>query len=772
MVQTIPVFFATKDDQYINYLYVSITSVLINAETKTHYNFYILVPSDFSETTKKKIKQLQELNSNCSFSFINMKDTFKTANQTHEHVMYPTYYRLLIADLVPLCEKCIYLDSDTLVLKDLSEFYNQNIEAYYLAGVKAAGYQINALQNQIRLQLDDVSHYTNAGVLLMNLKKIRQDNLTQKFIELLENNYLDQDQDILNVACYKKIKNIHLKYNFMTKYEKIFNKCTEVGAYTESEIAEAMKSPTVIHYADKIKPWQKPDILFGHLWWQYARKTPYYEEILFNNLKNPLPAQQTVSHAQNINENILRELLSYYKKPFSYYKYKLLSKISFGAARKKYKRKFKEIKQKIKNVKTFLKPNKKPKKKFIDFIEKHTLTKDVLDILILGKFILKKKPREHLSKIEKIKFITCRNPVREAGGGQGAALTMNETVLDKQFNNIPIEFVYEKNNKFSHKKHLGPYFLYAGIKFALQMTKKDKNTVYVTHEEETGFGLWLMGKRYIIFSHLQGARLEEKTNNGEKMSKITQHIIKFVEKTAFKNSLRVCFPSEGAYQYYINSPFRGANANDFVCGPVVYNTLYLNHPLKAYPGIVKQPETISILSIGGLTIAKGMDQSVSLVEEMLKQTEKKIRYIIIGKGILQNQIEKELSRLSAQYSNFEYKLINRCSVNEMPYLQEISDVYLMLHRISIFDLATLEMMNRAKTVVLSDIGGNREFNKENNIILWQKDYRKTASEILNTDLQQKGKLNKKVYNKYFSHTPYKEKYTELLNLLVYNKDKN
>ena len=217
MVQTIPVFFATKDDQYINYLYVSITSVLINAETKTHYNFYILVPSDFSETTKKKIKQLQELNSNCSFSFINMKDTFKTANQTHEHVMYPTYYRLLIADLVPLCEKCIYLDSDTLVLKDLSEFYNQNIEAYYLAGVKAAGYQINALQNQIRLQLDDVSHYTNAGVLLMNLKKIRQDNLTQKFIELLENNYLDQDQDILNVACYKKIKNIHLKYNFMTK---------------------------------------------------------------------------------------------------------------------------------------------------------------------------------------------------------------------------------------------------------------------------------------------------------------------------------------------------------------------------------------------------------------------------------------------------------------------------------------------------------------------------------------------------------------------------
>ena len=40
----------------------------------------------------------------------------------------------------------------------------------------------------------------------------------------------------------------------------------------------------------------------------------------------------------------------------------------------------------------------------------------------------------------------------------------------------------------------------------------------------------------------------------------------------------------------------------------------------------------------------------------------------------------------------------------------------MLHRISIFDLATLEMMNKSKCIILSNIGGNPEFNKDNNII--------------------------------------------------------
>jgi len=55
---------------------------------------------------------------------------------------------------------------------------------------------------------------------------------------------------------------------------------------------------------------------------------------------------------------------------------------------------------------------------------------------------------------------------------------------------------------------------------------------------------------------------------------------------------------------------------------------------------------------------------------------------------------------------------------------------MMLQRISIFDLATLEVMNKEKAIVLSAVGGNIEFNKENNIILFNNDYELTAKQIL------------------------------------------
>lgn len=209
-----------------------------------------------------------------------------------------------------------------------------------------------------------------------------------------------------------------------------------------------------------------------------------------------------------------------------------------------------------------------------------------------------------------------------------------------------------------------------------------------------------------------------------------------------------------------------ANKNDFRLGPVIYNTLYLNHTPEVHPLVKKDPSCLTILSIGGFTIAKGIDRSIDLVEEILKQTNKKIRYIIIGKGILQQEIEQKCLKLTHKYNNFSYIIINRCTVGEMPYIQQISDIYIMLHRISIFDLATLEMMNYSKTVVLSNIGGNPEFNKENNIILWKGNNKTTAKTILNTNLEKKGKLNKQIYDKYFSHTSYKKQYSKLIDLLI------
>ena len=62
-----------------------------------------------------------------------------------------------------------------------------------------------------------MNQYIDIGVLLMNLKQIRMDNMTQKFIELSKNNYDYKEQDVLNVACFGKILTLPPKYNLMTK---------------------------------------------------------------------------------------------------------------------------------------------------------------------------------------------------------------------------------------------------------------------------------------------------------------------------------------------------------------------------------------------------------------------------------------------------------------------------------------------------------------------------------------------------------------------------
>lgn len=167
------------------------------------------------------------------------------------------------------------------------------------------------------------------------------------------------------------------------------------------------------------------------------------------------------------------------------------------------------------------------------------------------------------------------------------------------------------------------------------------------------------------------------------------------------------------------------------------------------------------MSVGQLTKAKGLDRNPLFLEAFLKKTAGKVRYIMVGKGPLEAAVKTELDRLSGLYDNFSYIHLKGCSYAEMQYLQNITDVYLMLHRISIFDLTTLEMMNKSKCVVLSDVGGNPEFNRDDNIILVKNDdYEAGSSALLGSDIKMLGNKNKRVYEKYFSKPEFCRRATE------------
>lgn len=293
MKNRIPIVLAA-DNNYRYPLMVTILSAVMNADTNTEYQFIILISDEFEVDSKKMINELLQQYNMPEAIFYNMGKSYDEIKMQIKHISHATFYRLQLPELLKKIEKCIYLDVDIVVKKDLKEFFNIDIEDKYVAGVKAAGYYYPEEKKKKTMQilkLATFDQYINAGVLLLNLKKMRDDNLSTVFQQLLGKNFPSQDQDILNVACYNHIKILPLKYNAMTKYnvgdKNAYDTIESLTiCYSREEWNEACEAPVIIHYADRWKPWQDLRGQFVADWWKYAmeleKKSDYSQWIVRN----------------------------------------------------------------------------------------------------------------------------------------------------------------------------------------------------------------------------------------------------------------------------------------------------------------------------------------------------------------------------------------------------------------------------------------------------------------------------------------------------------
>lgn len=133
---------------------------------------FTLLVNNVNSVTKKNKRTLTDIcNSHQNnISFLYIDDSFDSFKRAAKHISIETNFRLKIASLIPNVEKCIYLDSDLILTENISKLWMQDIDDYYFAAVtdKKVGF--------------------NAGVLLINLKKWREDNLEKKFFEYAKEN--------------------------------------------------------------------------------------------------------------------------------------------------------------------------------------------------------------------------------------------------------------------------------------------------------------------------------------------------------------------------------------------------------------------------------------------------------------------------------------------------------------------------------------------------------------------------------------------------------
>jgi lipopolysaccharide biosynthesis glycosyltransferase len=191
-----------------------------------------------------------------------------------------TYYRLKLPIQCPNINRMIYIDSDTLVLKDLTKLYTLNFGKNYILG------RLDLLSNELDSLGVYINNYINAGVLLMDLYNLRKYNYYHNFTEYLNkhNNYRylnHHDQTLINYICHNKIGILKPRYHMWPfKNEKEINNTNNRFRikYNIKNFIRDYYNPYIMHFPGDFRK-RKEETKYYKLKKKYsekAKKLAYY----------------------------------------------------------------------------------------------------------------------------------------------------------------------------------------------------------------------------------------------------------------------------------------------------------------------------------------------------------------------------------------------------------------------------------------------------------------------------------------------------------------
>ena len=271
----VPIVFAF-DNNLILPAEVAICSLLQHAKDTTYYQIYVLHGSD-ADLSGFEADTIKKSYPHCDIVFKNVGDAFQKAFEIRG-ITIPAYYRLLIPEIITEHDKIIYSDVDVIFQGDLSELYQTDLKDNYLAATYDWGMMIDENGRRYAESIEGLSadDYLQAGFLLMNNRKMREDNVVFRFKELARHNYRYQDQDIINITCRNRKMVLPLFYNMIDyAFQFMIKEPDRMRRWCSEEDLKRAECPIMIHYNGH-KPWKKYSINFD-IWCEYYRKSPFFD---------------------------------------------------------------------------------------------------------------------------------------------------------------------------------------------------------------------------------------------------------------------------------------------------------------------------------------------------------------------------------------------------------------------------------------------------------------------------------------------------------------
>ncbi|PRX09383.1 UNVERIFIED_ORG: lipopolysaccharide biosynthesis glycosyltransferase [Martelella mediterranea] len=263
------------DDNYVPHAAVTMLSALKTSAVPSQLRFFVLNGHSISQTNRAKLEALVTgAGGRLSFTDIDDRD-LRWLPLNRDYISIATYYRLVMHDYLPAdVEKAIYLDADTVVVEPLERLWAIDLEGHPVAGAPDDA----GLHQARRLRLDAAHRYFNAGIMVFDIARFREMELTDEILAIFRAQgpfIISQDQDILNILFCNDTKLLPLCWNAGTR---IYRSNPLEPAYSEAEALEAARAPAIVHFTDAKKPWHtKCTHPFTELYWDYRNETHWAE---------------------------------------------------------------------------------------------------------------------------------------------------------------------------------------------------------------------------------------------------------------------------------------------------------------------------------------------------------------------------------------------------------------------------------------------------------------------------------------------------------------
>lgn len=270
---------------------------------------------------------------------------------------------------------------------------------------------------------------------------------------------------------------------------------------------------------------------------------------------------------------------------------------------------------------------------------------------------------------------------------------------------------------FFFKRILSIFFQY--------IYKKEKQGNILCHDTFMSFCYLFFGKvdKLTFVYHGQWSSYNEVRNlSWAGKSFVLKKFLDAIEHYVFTNAHSLWFPSLWAYEsllkttsrktaWILKQRFKKQEVH------ILHNGININQKSLRNKLFLKgenNENEITFTTVSTLNYEKWVDRIPHLIKHLL-DSNINLKWIIVWNGKMLEKIKQDISVLGIKKHVLLFS--QPFKKEEIIYLLKNSDIYIMLHRISIFDYATLEAMCEWVVPLLSNVWWNKEVNIKENCLL-------------------------------------------------------